>query len=92
MFLAALLLGPTLASTFIDGYSLVHRTVPARHLTEGLTWLTTASGAGIALGSLLAGHAIDVWGPRVAFGLATCCAALAVPIGLGVLVRLNRLP
>jgi hypothetical protein len=89
LFLAALVLGPTLAPTFINGFSVVHRVVPARQLTEGLTWLTTASGAGIALGSALAGRAIDAWGTRAAFGLATCCATLAIPIGLGTLLRLR---
>jgi hypothetical protein len=78
LFVAALLYGLTLAPIFIDGFTIVHRVVPARHRTEGLTWLTTAVAAGIALGSALAGRTIDAWGTRTAFGSAAAGAALTV--------------
>jgi MFS family permease len=78
MFIAALLFGLTLAPIFIDGFTIVHRIVPAHYRTEGLTWLTTAVAAGIALGSAVAGRTIDAWGTRAAFGSATGCAALTI--------------
>lgn len=78
LFVAALLYGLTLAPIFIDGFAIVHRVVPARHRTEGLTWLTTAVAVGIALGSAVAGRTIDAWGTRTAFASAAGCAALTV--------------
>jgi MFS family permease len=80
LFLAAALFGLTLAPTFIDGFSIAHSAVPAHRLTEGLTWMTTAAGTGIALGSAAAGHTIDAWGTGVTFTLAAGCAAATVPI------------
>jgi MFS family permease len=82
LFVAALLYGLTLAPIFIDGFMIVHRIVPARYRTEGLTWLTTAVAVGIALGSAVAGRTIDAWGTRVAFGSAAGCAALAVLVAV----------
>jgi hypothetical protein len=82
LFVAALLYGLTLAPIFIDGFTIVHRIVPARYRTEGLTWLTTAVAVGIALGSAVAGRTIDAWGTRVAFGSAAGCAALAVLVAV----------
>lgn len=80
LFVSALLYGLTLAPVFIDGFIIVHRIVPAQHRTEGLTWLTTAVAAGIALGSALAGRTIDTWGTRTAFATAAAYAALTVPV------------
>jgi MFS family permease len=78
LFVAALLFGSTLAPIFIDGFTIVHRIVPAHQRTEGLTWLTTAVAAGIAAGSIVAGRTIDTWDTRTAFATATGCATLTV--------------
>jgi MFS family permease len=82
LFAAAALVGLTLAPTFIDGFSIAHSTAPAHRLTEGLTWMTTAAGTGIALGAVVAGPAIDAWGTTITFTLATGCAAAAIPLTL----------
>ena len=92
LFVAALLFGLTLAPIFIDGFTIVHRVVPARHRTEGLTWLTTAVAAGIALGSALAGRTIDTWGTRAAFGSAAGCAALTVLVAVHAARRVRAVP
>ncbi|GIJ60106.1 MFS transporter [Virgisporangium aurantiacum] len=79
LFAAAALFGLTLAPTFIDGFAVVHETVPAHRLTEGLTWMTTAAGVGIAVGSATAGQVVDARGTTVTFLVATGFAAAAVP-------------
>lgn len=79
LFAAAALFGLTLAPTFIDGFAVVHDTVPAHRLTEGLTWMTTAAGIGIAVGSATAGQVVDARGTTVTFLVATGFAAAAVP-------------
>ncbi|GAA0920176.1 hypothetical protein GCM10009557_90890 [Virgisporangium ochraceum] len=80
LFAAAVLCGLTLAPIVIDGFATVHDLVPAHRLTEGLTWMSTAAGVGIAVGSAVAGQAIDAWGTTATFALASGCAAAAVPL------------
>jgi MFS family permease len=80
LFGAAVLCGLTLAPLFIDAFATVHDLVPAHRLTEGLTWMSTAGGTGIAVGSAMAGQAIDAWGTTATFALASGCAAGAVPM------------
>jgi predicted MFS family arabinose efflux permease len=70
----------------------VHRVVPAHYRTEGLTWLTTAVAAGIALGSAVAGRTIDAGGTRAAFGSAAGCAALTVLVAGLAIRRMRRTP
>lgn len=77
LFVAAAVFGLTLAPTFIDGFALVHDAVPAHRLTEGLTWMSTSAGLGIALGSVTAGPAVDAWGTTGTFALATGYAVIA---------------
>ncbi|MEV0606509.1 MFS transporter [Polymorphospora rubra] len=81
LFPAAFTLGLTLAPAFIDGFSIAGRAVAAHHRTEGLTWLTTAAGIGISVGSATAGVLVDTRGTTAAFALATGCAATAALAG-----------
>ncbi|MEV7228832.1 MFS transporter [Polymorphospora sp. NPDC051019] len=81
LFPAAFTLGLTLAPAFIDGFSIAARAVAVRHRTEGLTWLTTAAGIGISVGSATAGALVDSRGTTAAFALATGCAATAALAG-----------
>jgi MFS family permease len=90
LFLAAALFGLTLAPVFIDGFSIAHSAVPAHRLTEGLTWITTSAGVGIAMGSAAAGQTIDTWGTGVTFTLAAACATATVPIALTARPRPHR--
>ncbi|MDR1189129.1 MAG: MFS transporter [Bifidobacteriaceae bacterium] len=60
---AGLAVGPTL----INATALIQRLVPADRLTEGLTWVNTAIGVGVAAGSSLSGGAVDRFGPTAGF-------------------------
>lgn len=70
IFFAGLAISPTL----IPGYGLVEQLVPARLLTEGLTWVSTSVGVGVAIGAPVAGRLIDAYGART---------ALLYPVGAG---------
>ena len=58
LFLAGFAISPTLVAVF----SLVEASVPAGRLTEGITWITTGIGLGIAPGAAIAGQIIDAHG------------------------------
>jgi hypothetical protein len=89
LFAAAGLLGLTVSPAFITGFSAVGLAVPEGRLTEGLTWVTTAMGAGISIGSATAGQIVDACGTRVCFGCAACCTSAAVLAGYTVRRRLR---
>jgi MFS family permease len=79
----AFLVGLSISPTIVAAMGLVESLVPARQLTEGLTWATTGVGFGIAIGSSLAGRVVEASGARAGFavtlgaGLATAVIALA---------------
>jgi MFS family permease len=80
---ANLVSGLAVSPSFINGNALVQRLVPAHQLTEGLTWIGTALGVGIAAGSATAGRLIDTFGPRSGFGLMAGAGAVSLIIALG---------
>lgn len=82
MVVAAGLGGLAVSPALISGYGLVERLVPARALTEGLTWVSTSVGVGIAVGSSGAGRLVDLGGFRWGFGVCVTAAALAAGVGL----------
>jgi MFS family permease len=84
LFPAAVLLGFTVAPAIITGFSIVGLAVPPAQVTEGLTWVTSAMGTGIAIGSAAAGQFADGWGGRLGFACAACCAAAAALAGYAV--------
>jgi hypothetical protein len=53
------LLGFTIAPVLITGFSIAGLLVPEGQVTEGLTWVTSAMGSGIAIGSAAAGQLAD---------------------------------
>jgi len=57
--LIGLLVGVTVAPTLINGNSLIGRLVTRDRLTEGLSWMGTGIGIGVAIGSSTSGVAID---------------------------------
>ncbi|MER3009695.1 MFS transporter [Serratia nematodiphila] len=73
MFVAGLFFAPTM----IVAMGLVERLVQPSRLTEGLTWMVTGLGIGVALGAALAGLAIDAVGIKAGFGV-TLTAGLVV--------------
>ncbi|GAA0976982.1 MFS transporter [Acrocarpospora macrocephala] len=78
LFFAGLAISPTLITTF----SLVERLVPAAQLTEGMAWLSTSIGFGVAVGAWAGGHLTDSYGASNAYGFAYACALLAMLVGV----------
>jgi predicted MFS family arabinose efflux permease len=81
---AALLCGLAISPTLIAGFSLVEATVPPSRLTEGLAWVSTALGGGVALGAAVTGRVVDLAGPSAGFGVAVAgglVATLAAAVG-----------
>ena len=70
--------GFSIAPTLINGNGLVQATVPREQLTEGLTWVGTALGFGISIGSSLAGALIDERGSHGGFLVVVGSAVAAV--------------
>jgi MFS family permease len=67
--------GLAVSPTIIPAYGLIESLVPEHRLTEGLTWLSTAAGVGVAAGASVAGRLIDAYGAGAAF---------LFPLGMGV--------
>jgi MFS family permease len=74
--------GIAISPSFINGNALIERIVPARKLTEGLTWIGTALGAGMAAGSALAGQLIDRWSPRAGYVVVAAAAIAGIAVAL----------
>jgi MFS family permease len=70
--------GFAIAPTIINGNPLVQQLVPAERLTEGLTWVGTALGVGVSVGSSVAGVRIDAAGSHAGFLVVVVSAAVAV--------------
>ena len=51
-------------------------------MTEGLTWMTTGISVGVALGGVLAGLVIDVYGAQAGFSVAIVAGLSMVVIVL----------
>jgi MFS family permease len=79
LFFAGLAISPTI----ITGYALIERLVPGHLLTEGMSWISTAVGFGVAIGAWAGGRLTDSFGASNAYGFSFVCALLAVAIGVG---------
>ncbi|MFI6454263.1 MFS transporter [Streptosporangium amethystogenes] len=79
LFLAGLAISPTV----ITGYSLTEQLVPIHLLTEGMAWISTSVGFGVAIGAWAGGRLTDAFGASNAYGFSFVCALLAVAIGVG---------
>lgn len=83
--------GVTVAPTLINGNSLIKGLAPADRLTESLSWMSTGIGVGAAMGSSLAGRAIDIGTANSGFLVVVIFAASAAVIAVlafGVLRRM----
>ncbi|GIH99612.1 MFS transporter [Planobispora takensis] len=78
LFLAGLAISPTI----ITGYSLIERLVPPALLTEGMSWVSTAIGFGVAIGAWAGGRLTDEFGASSAYAFSFGCAVLAAVIGI----------
>ena len=70
--------GIAISPTFITAFGLIERRVPAALLTEGITWVITGIGIGMALGAFLAGWVVDTYGARNGFWVSLIAGFLAL--------------
>ncbi|MCG3470008.1 MFS transporter [Xenorhabdus bovienii] len=78
LFMAGLSFAPTMIIVMNLGTIIV----PPSRITEGLTWMTTGISIGVALGSVLAGMVIDIYGARAGFGVTIVAGLIMVVIVL----------
>ena len=76
LFLGGFSISPTLVATM----SLVESGVPAARLTEGITWISTGIGFGIAPGAAIAGRLIDEFGASTAYAVPVASGLLAATV------------
>jgi MFS family permease len=86
----ALLAGVTIAPTFSCLYALVGRVVSPGSETEAFTWAASALIVGLAIGSALAGGAIDVAGVSGPFVLSCTASGLTALLALRTRERARR--
>jgi MFS family permease len=70
--------GISISPTFITAFGLIERRVPAAMLTEGITWVMTGIGIGMALGSFASGWVVDTYGPQNGFWVSIVAGILAL--------------
>jgi len=76
--IAIFLSGVAVSPTFITAFGLVERRVPPEVLTEGVTWVMTGIGIGMALGAFIAGWVVDKFGAQNGFWVSVAAAVLAL--------------
>lgn len=82
--LAVFVSGIAISPTFITAFGLIERRVPEAQLTEGVTWVMTGIGIGMALGAFVTGWVVDNFGAQSGFWVSVAAAAAAaVIIGAG---------
>lgn len=85
---AAFIAGMSFAPTVVIVMSLCSLILPSSKLTEGITWVSTGLGCGVALGGMLSGRVIDSFGARAGFCvpvLAGLVVVFAAILGMRVL-------
>jgi MFS family permease len=82
--------GLAISPTIVPGLALVQHLVPDHQRTEGLTWVSTSIGVGIAAGASVSGRVIDEYGTTAGFALPLTGATLAVAVGLAGMRLLRR--
>ncbi|SDC19741.1 Predicted arabinose efflux permease, MFS family [Geodermatophilus telluris] len=83
--------GVAVSPSLISSFTLAELIVPRSAVTEAFTWIGTALGLGVAVGTSVAGKIVDTYGANASFLVATVSAGLA---GVVVLVfqRLLHVP
>ena len=76
--LAIFVSGVAVSPTFITAFGLIERRVPAAMLTEGVTWVTTGIGIGMALGSFATGWVVDHFGAHNGFWVSVAAGTIAL--------------
>lgn len=81
---AVFLSGVAISPTFITAFGLIERRVAASVLTEGVTWVMTGIGIGMAMGAFVAGFVVDNFGAPSGFWVSVAAGlAATITIGLG---------
>jgi MFS family permease len=81
---AVFLSGVAISPIFITAFGLIERRVPESMLTEGVTWVMTGIGIGMAFGAFVSGWVIDNFGPGNGFWVSIVASLSTVAIiGLG---------
>ena len=75
---AVFLSGVAISPTFITAFGLIERRVPEAMLTEGVTWVMTGIGIGMALGAFVSGWVVDNFGPANGFWVSVAASILAL--------------
>lgn len=76
--------GVAISPTFITAFGLIEKRVPDSMLTEGVTWVMTGIGIGMAIGSFAAGWVVDNYGGENAFWVSVLAGVAALlTVGLG---------
>ncbi len=75
--LAVFLSGVAISPTFITAFGLIEKRVPANMLTEGVTWVMTGIGIGMAFGAFATGWVVDNFGARNGFWVSVIAGAAA---------------
>jgi MFS family permease len=81
---AIFLSGIAVSPTFITAFGLVAQRVPPEVLTEGVTWVGTGIGIGMAAGAFVSGWVVDTFGARNGFWVsvaAAICALMIIALG-----------
>jgi len=76
--LAIFVSGLAISPTFITAFGLIERRVPAAMLTEGVTWVMTGIGIGMAVGSFATGWVVDRFGPHNGFWVSVVAGTVAL--------------
>ncbi|MBW6422497.1 MFS transporter [Rhizobium sp. XQZ8] len=72
--------GIAISPIFITAFGLIERRVPESMLTEGVTWVMTGIGIGMALGAFVSGWVVDNFGPGNGFWVSIVASLSAVVI------------
>ncbi|MEQ4719731.1 MFS transporter [Nonomuraea sp. B19D2] len=94
MAVALFLAGFAISPTLITGFSLTERLVPPSLLTEGMAWISTSIGFGVAIGAWAGGRLTEAFGASNAYAFSWGCALLAAVVGVAGsgLLRLPEAP
>jgi MFS family permease len=76
--IAVFVSGVAISPTFITAFGLIERRVPEAMLTEGVTWVMTGIGIGMALGAFVAGWVVDTFGAQNGFWVSIVSGAIAL--------------
>jgi MFS family permease len=72
--------GIAVSPTFITAFGLIEQRLPPSVLTEGVTWVGTGTGIGMAAGAFVSGWVVDTFGARNGFWVSVAAATVALSI------------